>query len=103
MINILLSNRLADRKMTQKDLVEKTGIRPATICAMFNDTARFISLENLELICEVLECDVCDILTREAPRIAQAEKVARHLAATRDMDFMKMMNDTARKLAKTQS
>jgi len=84
--------------MTQKDLADMTGIRPTTILNLFNETTRFISLEHLDIICEILECDVCDILTRRKHQVEQAEKLARRLIATKDEGFMKLMESTAGKI-----
>lgn len=48
--------------MTQSDLARKTGIRPATINAIYNETIDRINLAHLSKICEVLDCEVADIL-----------------------------------------
>ncbi len=48
--------------MTQAELAKKTGIRPATINEMYNETIERINLSHLSLICKVLECEVEDIL-----------------------------------------
>ena len=65
MIRILLSSLLGERRMTQLDLSRRTGIRNATIHEMYHEFSERISLEHLDLICEVLECDISDILVRE--------------------------------------
>ena len=64
MIRILLSIRLGERRWTQAKLAQKTGIRAATINELYNELADRVSLTQLDRICEVLECDLSDILER---------------------------------------
>lgn len=56
---------LAERNMTQKELAEKTGIRPPTISAICTGTIKELPVGVIEKICEVLECNVCDIIEHE--------------------------------------
>ena len=65
MIRIYLSRRLGELRWTQADLARATGIRPATISAMYNEFIDRVNLEHLELICEALECDLTEILYYE--------------------------------------
>ena len=67
MIRILLSSKLGELRMTQIDLARKTGIRPTTIGDYYHEIADRVNLDHLDLICEVLNCDVSDILVREPP------------------------------------
>lgn len=72
MIRILLSTELGKRRWTQAKLARVTGIRPSTVCELYNEIADRVSLDQLDLICEALDCDLSDILVREAndePRI----------------------------------
>lgn len=55
MIKIHLSDLLGKYRITQAELARKTGIRPATIC-------------------EVLECDVADILEYQPNKIKKTGK-----------------------------
>jgi putative transcriptional regulator len=64
MIRILLSTRLGERRWTQADLARKTGIRPATINDLYHEMAERVNLEHLDIICEVLGCDISDIVIR---------------------------------------
>lgn len=64
MIRILLSTRLGELRLTQADLARKTGIRPNTINELYHELAERVNLEHLDLICEVLECDLSDIIVR---------------------------------------
>lgn len=47
--------------MTQSELSKKTGIRAATINELYHDIARGISFEQLDRICEVLDCDISQL------------------------------------------
>ena len=72
MVRILLSTLLGARRWSQADLARMTGIRPNTISGLYNETAQGIKFEQLDLICEALDCDVQDLIrvTRESePRV----------------------------------
>ena len=65
MIRIKLSTLLGERRMSQRELSRKTGIRYATIHEYYNEFAERVKLEYLDLICEVLHCELSDLLVRE--------------------------------------
>ena len=48
--------------MTQKELAEKTGIRPPTISAICLGTIKHLPVDALEKICEALDCQPGDLL-----------------------------------------
>ena len=56
-----LSCILGEKRWSQAKLARITGIRAATINELYNDFAARITLENLDRICEALDCDVEDI------------------------------------------
>lgn len=62
MIRILLSDILEQHDMSQVELSRKTEIRPATINELYHEQIERINLKYLSKICEVLDCDVQDIL-----------------------------------------
>jgi len=62
MIKIHLSRLLGEKRWTQADLARKTGIRPSTISEMYNELIERVNLDFLDRICDVLDCDVSDIL-----------------------------------------
>ena len=64
-IRIRLSALLGERRMKQKDLAELTGISTATINHYYNENMDRISLNHLELICEVLKCKLGELLVME--------------------------------------
>jgi len=53
---------LAIREMTQKELAERTGIRPPTVSAICLGTVKHLPVDALSKICEVLECQPGDIM-----------------------------------------
>lgn len=74
MIKIHLSDLLGKYRITQAELARKTGIRPATICDIYNEMCDRINLEHLDRICEVLECDISDILEYQPNKIKKTGK-----------------------------
>ena len=62
MIKILLSRKLGEIRMTQKELATVTGIRPNTIGELYHELVDKVSLEQLDKICEALDCQPGDLL-----------------------------------------
>ena len=50
------------KHMTQKELAERTGIRPPTISAICNNSAKHLPIDALDKICEVLDCQPSDLM-----------------------------------------
>jgi putative transcriptional regulator len=69
MIKIELERLLAGRSLYW--LSQETGIRWGTIADMANGKTKRIDLEALNLICEALECQPGDLLTRVERRKAR--------------------------------
>lgn len=62
MIKMKLHIKLAEFRMTQKELAEKTGIRQPTISAYCNDTNKHIVKEHLDVFCKLFKCNVKDLI-----------------------------------------
>ena len=62
MIKFKVKVVLAMRDMTQKELAEKTGIRPPTISAICLGTIKHLPVDALEKICEALDCQPGDLM-----------------------------------------
>ena len=73
MIRILLSARLGERRWTQAKLSRVTGIRRATINQMYNEFIDRVNLDDLDKICEALDCDLSDLIVR-VPKEDQVKK-----------------------------
>lgn len=60
--------------MSQADLARKTGIRPSTICDIYNEMCDRVNLEHLDRICEVLGCDISELLEYQPNKIKKTGK-----------------------------
>ena len=60
-IRAMIAARL-DSNMTQKELAEKTGIRPPTVSAICTGTVKHLPIEALNRICAVLNCQPGDLM-----------------------------------------
>lgn len=62
MIIVNLDVMMAKRKISLNELSERVGITLANLSILKNNKAKAIRFSTLETICEVLECEVGDIL-----------------------------------------
>jgi len=62
MIKIHLSRLLGEHRITQKELAQKTNIRPATINEYYHELVERVNLDYLSRICAALDCDISDLL-----------------------------------------
>lgn len=62
MIRIKLSKKLGELRMTQATLARITGIRPSTISDLYNEMAERVGFEQLDKICEALNCPLSEII-----------------------------------------
>lgn len=62
MIKFKVKVMLAMREMTQKELAEKTGIRPPTVSAICLGTVKHLPVDALNKICAVLDCQPADLM-----------------------------------------
>ncbi len=63
MIKINLSRVLGEKRITQKELSEKTNIRRATINAYYHEYIKRINISDLDEMCKFLECKLDDLIT----------------------------------------
>lgn len=61
-IIIKVSDMLGKYKMTQKELSEKTGIRPGTVSALWHGTIRRLDVNHLNQLCKYFNCQPGDLL-----------------------------------------
>jgi putative transcriptional regulator len=54
--------RMAERKLSQRELSQLTGIRQPTISAYCNDTFVMIPKEHLDILCKYFNCSVNDLV-----------------------------------------
>ncbi len=62
MIKFRVKVMLAMREMTQKELSEKTGVRPPTVSAICTGAAKHIPVNVLDSFCRVLKCQPADLI-----------------------------------------
>ena len=75
MIKSLLSRKLGELRVTRTDLSRATGIRLNTISALYNDALDRVSMDQLDKICEALDCDLSEILVWEANKIKMSNSL----------------------------
>lgn len=61
MIKSRLKILLAEHDMSQKELAEKTGIRPSTISDICNSKMKHIPVNILNDLCKLFSCQVGDL------------------------------------------
>jgi putative transcriptional regulator len=62
MILIKLNEFLVDKGISQRELSRRTGIRQPTISEMCLNKSKSLPVDNLNKICNELDCDLTDIL-----------------------------------------
>ena len=62
MIKFKVKVMLAMRGMTQKELAERTGIRPPTVSAICVGSVKHLPVDALGKICDVLDCQPADLM-----------------------------------------
>ena len=62
MIKFKVKIMLAIREMTQKELAERTGIRPPTVSAICTGAIKHLPVDALDKICTVLKCQPSDLM-----------------------------------------
>jgi putative transcriptional regulator len=61
-VHCTLDELLADRGMTLTELADRVGVTIVNLSVLKNDRAKAIRFSTLTAICQVLECDVGDLL-----------------------------------------
>lgn len=62
MIQMRLHILLAEKRMTQRELAEKTGIRQPTISAYCSETYKHIVKDHIDILCRYFECNLTDLI-----------------------------------------
>jgi putative transcriptional regulator len=62
MIIIKLDNVLKEKGISQRELSRRTGIRQPTVSEMCLNRSKSLPVENLDLICKELKCDLSDVV-----------------------------------------
>lgn len=62
MIRIKLSEIMGRHRITQSELIRRTGIRPGTVSKMYHERTQRLEMDHLNKICKVLKCQPGDLL-----------------------------------------
>lgn len=62
MVKINLKYLLENKGLTQAEVSRMTGIRPSTICDMYNNNCAFLKIDHIQKICNTLECTIEELL-----------------------------------------
>lgn len=73
MVKMKLHIRIAERRMTQKELSIETGIRLPTISAYCTDSFKMIPKDHINILCKFFDCKLEDLIeyvpdTKEEPQ-----------------------------------
>lgn len=74
MIRIHLLELLGRKRWKQAKLAQVTGIRPTTISEFSREILTSLTFENLDLICEALDCQPGELITWEPNKIPRIER-----------------------------
>lgn len=66
-VHCRLDELLEDRAMTLTELADRVGVTLVNLSVLKNDRARAIRFSTLTAICDVLRCDVGDLLCISRP------------------------------------
>ncbi len=81
MVRIHLSKILGEKRMTQKQLSDLTGIRPNTINEWYHEMAISLKLEHIDRICEVLNCpinELIEVIPNKIPKTGKSLIIEEH-------------------------
>ena len=73
MIEFHIKELRMSQGITQKELIERSGIRAATLSDYENNKATMIRVEHINKLCEILNCQVGDLITYKG-KIEEAAK-----------------------------
>ncbi len=64
-MKIILNKTLKEKKVSQYKLAKETGIAASTLSNLCNNKTSSVQFSVLDKICDVLDCEVSDILLHE--------------------------------------
>ena len=62
-IQIKLKQLLKDRNISSKELAQQIGITEANLSILVSGKAKAIRFSTLESICQILQCDINDVMS----------------------------------------
>lgn len=64
-IKIHVSELMGKHKLNQRQLSELTGIRPATVSALYHEEIKRIEINQIASLCKAFNCQPGDLFTYE--------------------------------------
>ena len=61
MIKCHLSRIMGEKRITQKEVIETTGLSSATISNLYNEKVKRLDFDTLEKLCKLFNCNVQEI------------------------------------------
>ena len=71
------AKKLGELRITRTELSRATGIRLNTISALYNDVLDRVSMDQLDKICEALDCDLSEILVWVPNKIKMTNPISK--------------------------
>ena len=62
MVKLKVHILMAEHRMTQKEVSEKTGIQPSVMNKYYNDTIIRINRDHLDAFCKLFNCKIQDLI-----------------------------------------
>ncbi|MBN1069451.1 XRE family transcriptional regulator [Clostridium botulinum] len=62
MIKMKLHIKLAEKRITQKQLAKDTGVRLPTISGYCTDNFKMLSRDHLNIFCRYFNCNISDLI-----------------------------------------
>ncbi len=62
MVTIILEELMQKKGVTPTELCEKTGLEPSALSMLRSSKAKAVRLTTLNVLCEVLDCEISDLL-----------------------------------------
>ena len=62
MIKFKIHLLMAEKRMSQKEICEETGITPSVMNKYYHDTIVRINREHLDKFCKLFECQIQDLI-----------------------------------------
>lgn len=62
MIKCHLSRIMGEKRITQKEVIEKTGLSSATVSNLYNEKVKRLDFDTLEKLCKLFNCKVQDLI-----------------------------------------
>jgi len=59
-----LSKLMGIKKMKVADVSRETGLNRSTVTSLYKETASRVDIDAIDKLCELFDCEVCDLFER---------------------------------------